>query len=173
MHGVRLQFVTACTVYAYNVLPHARCTLTICYRMHGVRLQFVTACVVYAYKCFPHAQYCIRLQSTKYLEFFIVHGAYANNLLPHAHKVCLQFAKACAQGMLTIRYCMRRVCLQFATACLEYANKANHTQILSFQLNQVKTYSMKKVKKIKKAICDTFKWTSRQSEITFFCANSK
>jgi hypothetical protein len=43
-----------------------------------------------------------------------------------------------------------RVCLQFATACLEYANKANLTQILSFQLNQVKTYekSKKKSKKL-------------------------
>jgi hypothetical protein len=134
----------------FVLLPHAQCTLFICYRMHSVRFQFVTACVVNAYNWFPHAQYCIRLQSTKYLEFFIVYTAhtlticyrkragYAYNLLKHAPRVCLKFATACA---------LRRACLQFATACLEYANKANHTQILPFQLNQVKTYEKSKKSK--------------------------
>ncbi len=59
----------------------------------------------------------------------------AYNSLPHA------------QGMLTICYRMRRVRLQFATACLEYANKANHTLILPFQLKQVKTFEKSKQSK--------------------------
>ncbi len=59
----------------------------------------------------------------------------------------LLYTAPSAQGMLKIRYCMRRVCLQFATACLEYAYKANYTQILPFQLNQVKTYEKSKNQK--------------------------
>ncbi len=73
MHSVRL-LVTACAVYAYYLLQHAQCTLTICNHMSSVRLKLVPL----------YAQYCIRLQSTKYLAFFNVHGAYANNLLPYA-----------------------------------------------------------------------------------------
>jgi hypothetical protein len=42
---------------------------------------------------------------------------------------------------------MHSVRLQFATACLDYANKANHTLIWEFQLNQGKTYE--KVKNLK------------------------
>ncbi len=30
------------------LLPHAQCTLTICYRMRSVRILFATACTVYA-----------------------------------------------------------------------------------------------------------------------------
>ncbi len=50
------------------------------------------------------------------------------------------------------------------------SNKANHTQILPLQLNQVKTYE--KVKN-RKGYFDTFKWASKESEKTFLCANSK
>jgi hypothetical protein len=127
MRSVRFLFVTACTVYAYNLLPHA----------YSLRLELVPACTV-LYTLTKH-----KISGV----FFIVHGAFASNLIPHTGRVCLQFAKAYVQGRLTIRYCMRRICLQFATACLEYVNKANDTQILPFQLNQVKTYEKSKNQK--------------------------
>ncbi len=47
-------FVTACTVYAYYLLPHVQCMFNVCYRlcmlmfcyrMRSVRLQFVTVCL--------------------------------------------------------------------------------------------------------------------------------
>jgi hypothetical protein len=47
---------------------------------------------------------------------------------------------------------------------LDYANKANPTVILPFQLNRVKTYE--KSEKSKKAIIDTFKRTSKKYETT-------
>jgi hypothetical protein len=139
MSSVRLLFFTACAVYAYYLLSHANWL--------SVRLQFVTACAVYAYNLQPHAQCTLTIgtrmcstlyaYSTKYLAFFIINGAYANNLLPYA------------QYMLIICYRMRSVRLLFAIVCAVYSNKANNTFILSFQLNQVKTYEKsKKSKKV-------------------------
>jgi hypothetical protein len=96
-------------------------------------------------------------------------------------RVCLQFATACAgyaysslphvQGTLTIRYRMRRVRLQFATACLEYVNKVNHTLILPFQLNQVKTYE--KSDKSKKLFLTPSSGPQGNLKQLTFCANSK
>ncbi len=165
LRSVRLQFVTACAVYAHNLLPHAQCTLTTCYRMRST---------VYAYKaqniwrflsytahtltiCFRMRR--VRLQFTTAcalcrvrLQFATACTGYTYNLLPHA------------QGTLTIRYHMRRVRLRFATECLEYASKANHTLILPFQLNQVKT--CEKSEKTKKLFL-THSCGPRQSETTY------
>jgi hypothetical protein len=142
MRNVRLQFVTSCAVQAYDLLPHAQCKLTICYRMCTIVQCKLTICYRMCSVCLqlvPHPQYCIRLQSIKYLAFlsYMAHMLSANNLLPHVqgtlttrylmHRVCLQFSTTCtgyaynslphAQETLTIRYLMHRVLLQFVTAC--------------------------------------------------------
>jgi hypothetical protein len=113
-------FVTAFAVYAYYLLLHAQCALIICYRMRSVCLKLVPSCTVLN-TLTKH-----KISGVIFI-FFIVHGAYANNLLPHG------------QGTLTIHKHMRSVRIQFATECLQYASKANHILILPFQLNKVKT----------------------------------
>jgi hypothetical protein len=118
------------------LLPHAQCTLIICYRMRSACLQLVNVCLECAKNLFPHAQYYIRLQSTKYLAilFYRTLRILNTNL---------------TQSTLTICYRMRSVRLQFVIACLEYANKEKHTLIFPFQLNQGKIYEKnEKIKKI-------------------------
>jgi hypothetical protein len=43
MRSVLLQFATVCAVYAYYLLPHAQCMLTISYRVRSERFLFVAA----------------------------------------------------------------------------------------------------------------------------------
>jgi hypothetical protein len=85
--------------------------------------------------------------------------------------VCASNLKPYAQCALAISYHMRSVRYQFATVCAVYANKADHMLILPIYLNQVLTNE--KSEKIRKGYFDTFKWTSKESETTFFGANSK
>jgi hypothetical protein len=86
-------FVTACTVYAYYLLQHAQCMLTICYRMRSVNLQFVTA--------YAHVQcnltICYRMRSVRL------------QLVPACAVLCA-LTKHKISGVFLLLYHTRRIC---------------------------------------------------------------
>jgi hypothetical protein len=116
--------------------------LIICCRMRSVCLLFVAVCAVCDYYLLLLAQYSL----TKYKISGTVLSCTALTLT-----ICYRLP----QYTLIICYHMRSVRLLFATVCAVYANKANHSLILSFGLNQDKTYEISK--KSKKNYYDTFR----------------